>query len=62
MEPEHLREIRKENNKEEENEEKIEEEKIGEEKANEVENGQNLKLKLVYNKKELIKKSKKKLQ
>ena len=61
LEPEHLREIRKENNKEEENEEKIEEEKIGEEKANEVENRQNLKLKLVYNKKELIKKAKKEI-
>ena len=47
LEPEHLRAIRKEMNKEEDNEEKIKEEKIGEEKANEEELKQNLKLKLI---------------
>ena len=64
LEPEHLNEIRKELNKEEGNEEKIEEEKeekIDEKKANEWENRQNLKFKLVYNQKELIKKAKKEI-
>ena len=51
-------------NKEEGNEEKIEKEKkekIDEKKGNEGENRQNLKLKLVYNEKELIKKTKKEI-
>ena len=57
MEPEHLREIRKEMEKEEENKEKINEN----EKADEVEQKQKLKLKLIYSKPELIKKAKKEI-
>ena len=57
LEPEHLREIRKEMEKEEENKEKINEN----EKADEVEQKQKLKLKLIYSKPELIKKAKKEI-
>ena len=54
MEPEHLREIRKEIEKEEENKEKMDEK----EKSDEMELNQQLKLKLIYSKPELIKKAK----
>ena len=57
MEPEHLREIRKEMEKEEENKEKMDEK----EKSDEVELKQKLKLKLIYSKPELIKKAKKEI-
>ena len=56
LEPEHLRDIRKEMTQEEENEEKIDEEK-----DNENDKRPNLKLKLVYSQKELIKKAKKEI-
>ena len=56
LEPEHLRDIRNEMAKE-----KVNGEKIDEIKANEEEQGQNLKLKLVYSKNELIKKAKKEI-
>ena len=56
LEPEHLREIRKEMEKEEENKEKINEN----EKVNEVEQKQKLKFIIIYSKPELIKKLKKK--
>ena len=57
LEPEHLREIRKEMEKEEENKEKMDEK----EKSDEVELKQKLKLKLIYSKPELIKKAKKEI-
>ena len=57
LEPEHLRDIRKEMEKKQKNEEKME--KIDGEKDNEEEKKQNLKLKLIYNKIELTKKAKK---
>ena len=57
LEPEHLREIRKEMEKEEEDD-SSEEEK---ENAYEVEQKQKLKLKLIYSKPELIKKAKKEI-
>ena len=57
LEPEHLREIRKEIEKEEENKEKMDEK----EKSDEVELNQKLKLKLIYSKPELIKKAKKEI-
>ena len=57
MEPEHLREIRKEMEKEEEDD-SSEEEK---ENAYEREQKQKLKLKLIYSKPELIKKAKKEI-
>ena len=56
LEPEHLRDIRNEMAKE-----KVNGEKIDEIKANEEEQAENLKLKLVYSKNELIKKPNKKL-
>ena len=56
LEPEHLRDIRNEMAKE-----KVNGEKIDEIKANVEEQGQNLKLKLIYSKKELIKKAKKEI-
>ena len=59
LEPEHLKEIRKEMENEQKNEEKME--KIDEEKRNEEEEKQNLKLKLIYNKIELTKKAKKEI-
>ena len=57
LEPEHLRDIRKEMAQEEEENE----EKIDEEKDNENDKRPNLKLKLVYSQKELIKKAKKEI-
>ena len=57
LEPEHLREIRKEMEKEEKNKEKMDEK----EKSDEVELKQKLKLKLIYSKPELIKKAKKEI-
>ena len=56
IEPEHLRDIRQEMAKEEYNEEKIDEIK-----TNDEEERQNLKMKLVFSKNELIKKAKKEI-
>ena len=56
LEPEHLRDIRQGMEEEEDNEEKIDEIK-----TNDEEERQNLKMKLVYIKNELIKKSKKEI-
>ena len=56
IEPEHLRDIRQEMAKEEYNEEKIDEIK-----TNDKEERQNLKMKLVFSKNELIKKAKKEI-